>query len=394
MENWRFIEENPDYMISDHGRVLSFKGKSKLILCTKIIGTGYETVSLLNKGICTDYNVHRLIAKAFIPNPKHLPQINHLDGNTMNNHVSNLEWCDAYTNTMHAIRTGLRPTGTGSRKTPCAVTDAKGIILRAYPSMKEMGREERLKPSHQHWLILQLKHPDRVWLHNLRARQHRGNDFMKVPFANSSALSQLPVFLNSLAITDTAVPPLHSGAPLGDKAILPSTVCRGGCRLRIHLPYYTQTRKEDFTMRDTIIIHCSATRAGQDFTAADIDRWHRQRGFRSIGYHFVVRLDGTVEPGRDVALDGAHCTGWNHRSIGICYIGGLDKNGRPADTRTEAQREALVRLVEDLRLVFPSLQQVIGHRDTSPDLNGDGIISPNEYIKSCPCFDVKAEFIQ
>ena len=90
MENWRFIEENPDYMISDHGRVLSFKGKSKLILCTKIIGTGYETVSLLNKGICTDYNVHRLIAKAFIPNPKHLPQINHLDGNTMNNHVSNL----------------------------------------------------------------------------------------------------------------------------------------------------------------------------------------------------------------------------------------------------------------------------------------------------------------
>ncbi|CDM00334.1 HNH endonuclease domain protein [Bacteroides xylanisolvens SD CC 2a] len=210
MENWRFIEENPDYMISDHGRVLSFKGKSKLILCTKIIGTGYETVSLLNKGICTDYHVHRLIAKAFIPNPKHLPQINHLDGNTMNNHVSNLEWCDAYTNTMHAIRTGLRPTGTGSRKTPCAVTDAKGIILRAYPSMKEMGREERLKPSHQHWLILQLKHPDRVWLHNLRARQHRGNDFMKVPFANSSALSKLPVFLNSSAITDTAVPPIHA----------------------------------------------------------------------------------------------------------------------------------------------------------------------------------------
>lgn len=121
---------------------------------------------------------------------------------------------------------------------------------------------------------------------------------------------------------------------------------------------------------------------------------HRQRGFRSIGYHFVIRLDGTIEPGRDVALDGAHCTGWNHRSIGICYIGGLDRNGRPADTRTEAQREALVRLVEDLRLVFPSLKQVIGHRDTSPDLNGDGIISPDEYIKSCPCFDVKAEFIQ
>ena len=83
MENWRFIEENPDYMISDHGRVLSFKGKSKLILCTKIIGTGYETVSLLNKGICTDYNVHRLIAKAFIAESK-LPFIM-ISGSEINN---------------------------------------------------------------------------------------------------------------------------------------------------------------------------------------------------------------------------------------------------------------------------------------------------------------------
>ena len=125
-------------------------------------------------------------------------------------------------------------------------------------------------------------------------------------------------------------------------------------------------------MRDTIIIHCSATRAGQDFTAADIDRWHRARGFRSIGYHFVIRLDGTIEPGRDVSLDGAHCTGWN--------------------PRTEAQREALIRLVEDLRLVYPDIRLVIGHRDTSPDRNGDGIISPNEFIKMCPCFDVRNEF--
>ena len=99
MENWRFIEENPDYMISDHGRVLSFKGRSKLILCAKIMGTGYETVILPNKGVCIEYKIHRLVAKAFIPNPEQLPQINHLDGNTMNNHVSNLEWCDAYTNT-------------------------------------------------------------------------------------------------------------------------------------------------------------------------------------------------------------------------------------------------------------------------------------------------------
>lgn len=71
-------------MISDHGRVLSFKGRSKLILCAKIMGTGYETVILPNKGVCIEYKIHRLVAKAFIPNPEQLPQINHLDGNTMN----------------------------------------------------------------------------------------------------------------------------------------------------------------------------------------------------------------------------------------------------------------------------------------------------------------------
>ena len=131
-------------------------------------------------------------------------------------------------------------------------------------------------------------------------------------------------------------------------------------------------------MKDTIIIHCSATRAGQDITAADIDCWHRARGFWSIGYHYVIRLDGTIEPGRDVTLDGAHCMGWNQRSIGICYVGGLDKEGRPADTRTDAQRTALIRLVKSLQLAFPNVKQVIGHRDTSPDLNGDGIVTAEE----------------
>ena len=89
-------------------------------------------------------------------------------------------------------------------------------------------------------------------------------------------------------------------------------------------------------MKDAIIIHCSATRAEQDITAADIESWHRARGFWTIGYHYVIRLDGTIEPGRDVTLDGAHCMGWNKRAIGICYVGGLDKDGRPADTRTGA----------------------------------------------------------
>ena len=98
-----------------------------------------------------------------------------------------------------------------------------------------------------------------------------------------------------------------------------------------------------------------------------------------------------MENGRIVTRDGAHCMGWNKRAIGICYVGGLDKDGRPADTRTDAQRTALIRLVKALRLVFPGVKQVLGHRDTSPDLNGDGVISPNEYMKACPCFDVQKE---
>ena len=143
---------------------------------------------------------------------------------------------------------------------------------------------------------------------------------------------------------------------------------------------------------DSIIVHCSATKAGQDFTATDIDRWHRERGFNGIGYHYVIRLDGKLEKGRDVALAGAHCKGWNERSVGICYIGGLDENGRPADTRTNAQKRVLYQIIMDLQREY-NILQVLGHRDTSPDLNGDRVIEPYEYVKACPCFDVK-EFLR
>ena len=143
---------------------------------------------------------------------------------------------------------------------------------------------------------------------------------------------------------------------------------------------------------DSIIVHCSATKAGQDFTATDIDRWHRERGFNGIGYHYVIRLDGKLEKGRDVALPGAHCKGWNEQSIAICYIGGLDGNGRPADTRTNAQKRVLYQIIMDLQREY-NILQVLGHRDTSPDLNGDGVIEPYEYVKACPCFDMK-EFLR
>ena len=150
---------------------------------------------------------------------------------------------------------------------------------------------------------------------------------------------------------------------------------------------------------DAIVIHCSATRAGQDVRAADIDKWHKERGFARIGYNYVIDLDGTVEVGRPLTMDGAHCNtsglsglSYNKHSIGICYVGGLDVFGNPADTRTPEQKQALTELVYKLMDEHPGIVEVIGHRDASPDKNGDGVISRNEWIKQCPCFDVKSEF--
>ena len=150
---------------------------------------------------------------------------------------------------------------------------------------------------------------------------------------------------------------------------------------------------------DAIVIHCTATRAGQDVHAADIDKWHKERGFSCIGYNYVVRIDGTVEKGRPLTMDGAHCNtaglsgkSYNKHSIGIVYVGGLDRDGNPADTRTPAQKAALVDLVYQLIDQYPTIKEVIGHRDASPDKNKDGKITQNEWIKQCPCFNVRGEF--
>lgn len=149
---------------------------------------------------------------------------------------------------------------------------------------------------------------------------------------------------------------------------------------------------------DAIVIHCSATRAGQDVRAADIDKWHKERGFAMIGYNFVIDLNGKVEVGRPLTRDGAHCNtaglsgkSYNKHSIGIVYVGGLDENGNPADTRTPEQKQALADLVYRLINEYP-IVEVIGHRDASPDKNGNGKIERNEWIKQCPCFSVRDEF--
>lgn len=155
-------------------------------------------------------------------------------------------------------------------------------------------------------------------------------------------------------------------------------------------------KREDI---DAIVIHCSATRAGQDVRAADIDKWHKERGFAMIGYNYVIDLDGTVEVGRPLSRDGAHCNtagvsglSYNKHSIGICYVGGLDRDGNPADTRTPEQKLSMQNLVCKLMDEYPDIVEVIGHRDASPDKNGNGVIERNEWIKQCPCFDVRAEF--
>lgn len=125
---------------------------------------------------------------------------------------------------------------------------------------------------------------------------------------------------------------------------------------------------------DKIIVHCTATPAGREVTVADVRAWHKARGFRTIGYHYLVYLDGTVHAGRRESEVGAHCLGQNARSIGVCYVGGLDAaTGEPRDTRTPAQRRALRELVGSLRRRYPSAT-VHGHREFA--------------AKACPCFDI------
>ena len=126
---------------------------------------------------------------------------------------------------------------------------------------------------------------------------------------------------------------------------------------------------------DTIILHCADTEEGQDFTVFDIDRWHKQRGWICVGYHYVIRLDGTVEHGRPEEAVGAHCLHQNHNSLGICYIGGR-RNGHFTDTRTPAQLASMEKLVKQLLQKYPDAR-VCGHHDFNAE-------------KACPCFDARA----
>ena len=140
-----------------------------------------------------------------------------------------------------------------------------------------------------------------------------------------------------------------------------------------------------------IIIHCSATKVTSDFTVEQIIAMHKQRGFNTIGYHYYITKDGVIHKGRDESINGAHCLGYNAKSIGICYEGGLDAQGRAKDTRTTAQKESLISLIKQLKGKY-KIDKVMGHRDTSPDKDGDGIVEPHEWIKQCPCFNAIDEY--
>lgn len=145
------------------------------------------------------------------------------------------------------------------------------------------------------------------------------------------------------------------------------------------------------TRTDWLVVHCSATRAAQDIGATDIRRWHLGRGWADIGYHYVIRRDGGIETGRPEDSAGAHVKGFNSTSVGICLVGGLNTDGKPENNFTPAQFSSLAKLLGQLKRRYPKAH-VRGHRDFSPDLNKDGTITPNEFMKVCPCFDVQAWF--
>lgn len=127
-----------------------------------------------------------------------------------------------------------------------------------------------------------------------------------------------------------------------------------------------------------LIVHCTATPEGKDYTVDTIRQWHLQRGFSDIGYHYIIHLDGSISKGRDESVVGAHCTGHNTYSIGVCYVGGCKADGKtPKDTRTSAQKQALLDLLKELKGKY----------------KGASIHSHKDYAnKACPSFDATKEY--
>lgn len=148
-------------------------------------------------------------------------------------------------------------------------------------------------------------------------------------------------------------------------------IAGAGTLSKLNLSVNKRTIKE-------LIVHCSATPEGKDYSVDTIRQWHLQRGFSDIGYHYVIYRDGSIHTGRDESIIGAHCTGHNTNSIGVCYIGGCASDGKtPKDTRTTEQKQSLVKLLKELKTKYPKAS-IHGHRDFSS--------------KACPSFDATKEY--
>jgi N-acetyl-anhydromuramyl-L-alanine amidase AmpD len=135
-----------------------------------------------------------------------------------------------------------------------------------------------------------------------------------------------------------------------------------------------------------LVVHVTATPAGRDIGVKEVRAMHKAKGWTTIGYNELIRLDGQLEEGRGVDAVGAHVAGFNSIAYGIALVGGIGANGKPENTATHAQMVTLERRLREVADIYPDAG-VCGHRDLSPDRDGDGIIEPSEHIKACPCFD-------
>lgn len=126
-----------------------------------------------------------------------------------------------------------------------------------------------------------------------------------------------------------------------------------------------------------------------DIGVETLREWHKKNGWSDVGYHIVIKRDGTVQEGRPIEDQGAHVAGYNSESVGVCMVGGVNASGKAEDNFTGKQKAALRNVLRILRADYPKAL-ILGHRDLSPDLNHDGEITPNEWIKECPSFDVAA----
>ena len=135
-----------------------------------------------------------------------------------------------------------------------------------------------------------------------------------------------------------------------------------------------------------LVVHVTATPPNRDIGVAEVRKMHMAQGWSDIGYNGLIRRDGTREIGRGLDAIGAHVAGYNSTSLGIALVGGVDANGRPADNATAAQMAALAAWLGELLGTYPNAK-ICGHRDLSPDRNGNGVVEAGEHIKACPCFD-------